>query len=330
MNKRPQGADAKEFVRRWQESFRHPDLKPQILTDYNCAFRTATRWASELSDLTLPTPETQVVNYGDHHAGEITTSFNADVYRDRVEKITESVIKIKHLHQQMYPITNLVINVLGDMVHGENPKQGAKVESIELGANNQIYKLAIPTLKKSILNFREEYKTITINCVPGNHGKYSREAPSSTNWDLILYQSLASELHGIDGIRISLPETFYQLVDIEGWRFILFHGHQVMTYQGIPFAGLKRKVLSWYITLGGFQYALCGHWHEAHNINLSSETELFINGALPSDDPYALEIIGTSSAPKQWTFGVHPEMGVTWRYPLFADTAFLPKRGTSR
>ncbi|KKK70580.1 hypothetical protein LCGC14_2922530, partial [marine sediment metagenome] len=91
-------------------------------------------------------PETQVLLLGDHHADEITPSYNEDVYRARIDKVFKNTLTITELHRHMYPINDLVVFMLGDMVHGENPYQGAKVGTIKRGGTEQVYELAFPAL----------------------------------------------------------------------------------------------------------------------------------------------------------------------------------------
>ena len=114
------------------------------------------------------------------------------------------------------------------------------------------------------------------------------------------------------------------MVEIQGKRFFVFHGDQVRATQGIPYFALHRKVGAWFVTYGGFDYAVSGHFHKDDFLRVNARVKHFGNGALPTDDPYALSVIGTSAVPCQWTFGVHARQGVTWAYSLVADDAFLP------
>ncbi len=270
-------------------------------------------------------PETQVLVLSDHHGGEITPTFNPDIYKKRMETLFKNTIIITHLHRNMYPVNDLVILIAGDMVHGENPKQGAKLEQTAYGAQRQIYDLVMPELLNLILSFKQEFKNIKIYCVRGNHGRYNKLAPSTSNWDILLYKSLEVALKP-HNITVSISNDFCNIVDISGFKFLLFHGDQVRTTQGIPYFALIRKVLSWYITFGGVNYAICGHWHKDDFLRISAKTKLFLNASMVSDDPFALEVIGTSSIPSQWTFGVHERNGVTWAYSILLDDKFRPRK----
>jgi len=268
-------------------------------------------------------PETQGLIIGDDHGGLITPSFNVDVYRTRMHNLFEKTMNITNLHRNMYPVKNLVIFDVGDNIHGENPFQGAKIGSVSCGAAEQIYKIALPALNDLLCSFKQQFETVDIYAVPGNHGRYSKEAPKTSNWDSMLYQTLAS-YRLPSGINVHFSNEFCMMPTIQGFKFFMFHGDQVRTSYGIPYFALVRKVMSWYITYGGFSYAICGHWHKDDFLRISAKTKLFLNSSMVTDDPYALEIVGTSSIPSHWTFGIHKKYGVTWAYNLILDDKFLP------
>jgi len=270
-------------------------------------------------------PETQVLLLGDHHAGEVTPTYNAEVYKKRLQKVFEATILITDLHRHMYPVNELVVIMLGDMVHGENPYQGAKLGSADRGAVEQVYELAFPEMLSLLSSFRENFKSIRVYGIWGNHGRVSRESPRTSNWDNMLYKALAKAKLP-SGIEIFPPDNFCQTITIGGFRFFAYHGDQIAAHSGIPYFAQRRKVMNWYTTFGGFAYAIQGHFHEEDIIRVSAKTKGFINGSLVTDDPFALERIGTSGIPCQWTFGVHERHGVTWAYNLTLDDAFLPDR----
>ncbi len=268
-------------------------------------------------------PETAVLHLTDHHDGEITISYNHQVYLCRLEHLYESVMRIINLHRLMYPINDIVILITGDMEHGENPHQGAKVETIDKGAVNQIFSNALPALTDLILSFKQEFVTVTVECVPGNHGRYSKESPRSSNWDLVLYQGLKLTLEP-HGIKVNISDNFSKIVEIQNHKFFLFHGDQCKSTYGVPYFALTKKLMSWYVTFGGFDYAVCGHFHKDDYLRINSQCKLFMGASMVTDDPYALEVVGTSSIPAQWLFGVHKQKGVTWSYSLVVDDKFFP------
>lgn len=272
-------------------------------------------------------PETQGLLLGDWHYGEITPTFNPEVADTRLDNLFTSSMRITELHRHMYPVNDLVVIALGDMVHGENPRQGARVGSVSKGAVDQVYDLAFPKLLGLLSSFRENFRTVRFYGVPGNHGRVSMEAPETSNWDLMLYKAL-SNASLPKGIEIHTPKDFCQIINIMGFDFFCHHGDSVRMTNGIPYFAQTRKTMSWYITFGGFAYSVSGHIHKDDFYRISAKTKQMTNGALPSDDPYALKVVGTSTIPCQTTFGVHANKGVSWYYSLILDDKALPDKKT--
>jgi hypothetical protein len=268
-------------------------------------------------------PETQVLHLTDHHIGQITPSFNESVYDARLEHLFQSTMKIASLHRNLYPINDLRILITGDMVHGENVFQGAKVESIERGARSQII-VALLKLSEFILSLKQEFLTVEVDLVPGNHGRYSREAPKTSNWDLMLYDQLKLKLEPY-GIKVNISNTFYKIVEIQGLRFFIFHGDQFKASQGVPWFALTKGLQSWYVTYSGFDYAVCGHFHRDDFLRLNAKAKLIMGASMVTDDPFTEEVIKTSSIPCQWTWGVNKDKGITWSYSLIVDPKYFPK-----
>ncbi len=269
-------------------------------------------------------PETQVLHLTDHHICQITPSFNETVYDSRLNHLFQSTLRITQLHRNLYPINDLRVLITGDMIHGENQYQGAKVESIDKGARSQIL-VALPKLSEFFLSLKQEFVTVELDCVPGNHGRYSREAPQSSNWDLILYDQLKLKLEPY-GIKVNISNTFYKIVEIQGLKFFIFHGDQFKASQGVPWFALTKGLQSWFVTYGGFDYAICGHFHKDDYLRLNSRAKLIMGASMVTDDPFTEEIIKTSSIPCQWTFGVHKQKGITWPYSLIVDDKYFPAK----
>ena len=332
----PTGHDALKLVERWRAA--DSEGKGLVAEDAKVARGTLANFVSQFqppeSQINIPpiheyipvkggSPETQVALLSDLHDCEITPSYNHEVFRARLAELFQRIMTINHLHRKMYPVNDLELFFLGDSVHGENPHQGAKLESVKCGAMSQVYDNLLPELVGFVLSLRQEFATVKLRCVPGNHGRVSKEAPETSNWDNMLYHALKGT-HWPEGVEVHVPHDFCQIVTIQGHRFFLFHGDQTQMSNGIPYFALTRKVNSWYITYGGFEYACCGHFHKDDFLRLSAMLKLFMNGSFVTDDPFALKVMGTSSVPSQWTFGVHAKHGVTWSYSLVLDEAYSP------
>ncbi|MBA7639462.1 hypothetical protein ES703_47120 [subsurface metagenome] len=269
--------------------------------------------------------EEAILHASDGHGCKITPSYNEDVYRKRMDTLFDATMAIVTLHRNMYPIRKLHILDTGDNSQGENPHQGSNVGSVKMGARDQTTKIVYPAWVKLIGSLKQEFEEVIFEGVPGNHG-YERLAPETSREDLRLYDLLKVYFDNVKGVTVNIHEGFAGIVNILGFKCFLFHGDGIPCQQGVPFFALDRKLKSWYMQYGGFNYAFGGHFHKRHSDEISSRLEYFMCGSLVSDDEWALKKLGISSNPSQSIYGIHPTMGVTWRYGLVVDREFLAEK----
>jgi len=269
--------------------------------------------------------EIAVLQGGDGHAGKITKSFDEDVYLKRMETMFDSTMTIVTLHRHMYPINTLQIVVLGDNVQGENPFQGSKVGSIRMGVRDQIAKLALPAWVKLICSLKQEFAQVIFDGFPGNHG-HDRLAPETSRADLSLYDLIDAKVGTKKGITVNIHEASGEIIEIGGFRFYCFHGDEVPCQQGVPHFALAKKLKAWFIQFGGFNYALGAHFHKRIIDEIASQFEYAMSSTLLSDDDWAIKKLGISSSPSQNIFGVHPHIGMSWRYKMIVDRDFLMRK----
>jgi hypothetical protein len=268
--------------------------------------------------------EIAILHASDGHADKITKSYDKGVYKSRMGTMFESVMTIVNLHRNMYPIRKLIILNTGDNIQGENPYQGSTVGDVSMGARDQVKSLAAPMWNDVIGSFSQQFEQVEFHGVPGNHG-HDRLAPETSSYDLLLYDVLESGIGKYKGISINVHDQWYYIKEIDSWRLFMFHGDGIPCQQGVPFFALDKKLKSWHMQFGGFNYAFGGHFHKRHSDEISSVLEYFMCGSLTSDDEWALKKLGVSSNPSQWIYGFHPRHGITWRYPVIVDYNFLPQ-----
>jgi len=268
--------------------------------------------------------ETQVAHTGDSHAGKITPSYNREVYRIRMETLFYSILTITNLHRNMYPIKKLHIIDTGDRIQGESPHQGSVIGETEMGARDQVIKLALPAWLEFIGSLKQNFTEVIVNFFPGNHG-HEKLAPQTSNWDIALADLVKAKFERQKGITINVHEHFAGIVNIQGFKFLCAHWDGIPCQQGIPFFALDRRLKAWFIQYGGFHYALGGHYHKNFSNILAAGIEYSGVSTLVTDDEWALKRLGLSSNPSQSTFGVHERQGITWKYTLQVDDKFLPE-----
>lgn len=257
----------------------------------------------------------------DWHLGKKTETFDITIAQARIAFLLDSIMSIINLHR---PIRKLWVFICGDMVQGENPHQGSKIGEVECSVYEQVHTYAVPIISSFLASLLQGVADVEVVMVAGNHGKYDRIAPDKSNWDNFLYQALAAALVNNKGIALHPPETFFQLVNIRGFRFFIIHGNQVKGAQGIPLFAMRRKMQEWYAYVKGFNYGYCGHFHSFAADQVNSLADYTICPPLVTGDSWALEMVGRASEPKQLCFGVHDKYGRSFEYKLHTDPGHLP------
>lgn len=96
------------------------------------------------------------------------------------------------------------------------------------------------------------------------------------------------------------------------------------SWGGIPFYGIQRyasNINALEASRAGFiNYFLVSHFHQFSSLSIAAG-ELFVNGSVCGGTEYTINSMGKSDRPSQLMAGVHPEHGVTHRWPIYCSTA---------
>lgn len=260
----------------------------------------------------------------DAHCGLVTPTYNIVGFRARLEYLKKTIINICLLHRKMRPIRKLVIAFLGDMPQGEQYGVQGYVEEFEVGVVQQIYDNLVPEFTNFFVNLLQLYPEIEVYGVEGNHGNVQRRSQTMSkrsNWDIVFYRALKEALSNYARISFHTQEVggeWYQVIEVNGWRFLLAHGDQVISYQGVPFYGLERKGLRWKQSIGveqPFDFMLTGHVHNP-NFLWNAGVPCYINGCFVTDSKFPLNRMALKDVPQQWSLFVNEKYGVTATYRI--------------
>jgi hypothetical protein len=275
-----------------------------------------------------PVKEDAVLLLSDGHWDTIVEShtnhgieeFNIEVATARAEKLVGTIVdwcshNVNHTFERLW-----VLN-LGDMINGEI--HGAEEESAYRNVKKS--SLMAGQLVSLILHdLAESFPEIKYVGISGNHGRNPRSGRKdfhhpARNWDYLVSKMAQIWCRDISNIEFQIPESFTAMVEIRGWTFHLSHGDDVLSYQGIPYYGLKRKTQNLVALNASMRQQvhgiLMGHFHQPHS-SKSQITTSVINGCWPACDPYSFESFSAFSEPEQLLFGVHDRHPITWRLPV--------------
>lgn len=249
--------------------------------------------------------------------------FNWGIMEQEFTKLFLGVASISKRQMELAPIRKIHVFMLGDMVEGWDIYAG-QAQNIDQDIYNQLYLLR-DAMSRFLLQLLTVFEVVEVTTVYGNHGRVGKkgENPNWVNWDLIFYNSLMDRLANETRIQFNITMSWWQIKEVMGWRFLLFHGDDVKGWGGIPFYGIDRSQKNYREMLETvqekFDYVEMGHLHTPAMLPLMGGGFVTINGCWPGGSVLALKNMATTGRPQQWIKGIHPEYGQTWHYPIYLN-----------
>ena len=254
--------------------------------------------------------------------------YNWSILEEQFQILLKSMISIITRMKRFCPIKTLNIAMLGDMVEGMGIFVG-QAQHVDQDLYNQMFKLA-DLLCWFICELLYLFDEIKVTCIGGNHGRIGKkgENPHFVNHDVYLYKYIEAKLQNQRQIKFDIPLSWWKVIEIQGYKFLLLHGDDIKSWNGLPYYGIDRADARWTTLLSAyeiyFDYILMGHFHAQTELP-RVRGEKIINGCFPGGSVYALKSLVTAGRPSQKLFGVHKEHGKTWAFNLFLDRQFRPK-----
>jgi hypothetical protein len=292
--------------------------------------RQPVEWMRETSS-GVQQPTLPILMASDWHVGEVISdremdglnAFNQDIARVRINKLFERAIRIskKHMSEARYP--GIVYARLGDMVSGEihdELRETNDLHSIE--AVRCIADVEAEGIERLVKAFGRVHVVTT----PGNHGRTTKKPYAkrfaNTNYDTLSAWLLEREFKNNPNVTFETTESGDVLLPIYGYNFLLTHGDRIGSRGGEgmvgPAATIARgvkKVRDYFNSCGvRVDWVLCGHFH----VRLELEHS-FTNGCLSGASEYSKSGRMEPSIPSQYLLFVHPERGVTARWPIYLE-----------
>lgn len=278
--------------------------------------------------------ESLILLLSDWHAYELVkpervyglNEFDADILGARVWRVIHGVRSIAaKMRAGGWRFPRLVVAANGDFISGtihevEKHSDAPNVIQAAIGCGL--------LLAQSIRDLAGSFKSVEVFGTSGNHGrlpdqrKVSQKDPSRS-WDYLIYSIARQALADCKGVRFYLPDSYSAVYEVEGWRFAQNHGHDIRSWQNIPFYGISRTVTGLNALLAAkgqpVHYYLYSHFHTPGSIAAGSGGEYFVNGSLIGGTEFSVNGLGRCDRPSQWLLGVHRDHGVTHRWPIYAE-----------
>lgn len=277
--------------------------------------------------------ETLILHLSDWHAYQRvseagTRGFNqydATTFARRVQHVVTTARQIAtRLQKGGYRFPRLVIALNGDLVSGTIHEVERHTDAPSIV--HAVYGTGM-VLAQAIRDLATTFPAIDVFCTSGNHGRLPdarriQQDDPWRSWDTLIALFAREALRATPRVTWHLPQAWSCAYEVEGWRVMQTHGHDVKSWNAIPWYGLNRLVTSINALEAGrgtpLNLWLFGHFHNASSLS-QVQGEAFINGSLIGGTTFSINALGRSDRPSQWLLGVHRDHGVTHRWPLYAD-----------
>lgn len=263
-------------------------------------------------------PLTYVLHLTDLHNGEVTNKdevdgfgeFNPQIFNQRLEYLGSRVIEHVQVQRAGYPIPTLHIIGTGDYVSGDIHEElrvtnayPAPRQAVECG--HSLGRL-IAMLAPHFENVRSDWITLD------NHGRMTKKNQAAeggeNNWGYVVAHMVKSLCARFPNFSIGIHAKASELLDLGAFRPLIFHGHQIKGWAGIPYYGFERRVAMEAVKRmnaqdAGFTHLMFGHFH------IAGDTPNWLSGGSLSGTNAFDHACGRHSPAHQTSFLVHQRHG---------------------
>lgn len=278
--------------------------------------------------------ETMLLFLSDWHAYEIVkgarvqglNEYNAEVFARRAKRIIDTSLSIKQRMEDGngWRVKNCVVAANGDFVSGTIHDVEKHTDAPHIIA--AVYGCAY-TMALGLRDLAGNFEKVEVFCTSGNHGrlpdqkKMSQKDPTR-NWDSMIYILAQSMLRDVVNVKFYIPDSYVLSFSIGESRFVQYHGHDIKSWNAIPFYGIGR----WTRGMQALRaqrheptdYFLISHFHSDSSMP-SSGSQTKINGSLIGGTEFAVTALGVCDRPTQKLMFVSDPFGVNSEWSIFGD-----------
>jgi hypothetical protein len=264
-------------------------------------------------------PEVALWHLTDWQGSKVTTTYNTDVMRERVERFCDKAEHITEVQRADHPVKDCTILFGGDLGEGlfNYPSQPFEIDASIFGQFVSTARLASDVVRRAL----SLYENVNVVAEWGNHGRVGGKraaVPRSDNFDRMTYELcraiLSDPLTGKLYDRLTwqdCPDDI-QRVEIGNYRALLIHGDEIGRNGFASPMTIVGHVSKWQSGSYPWQFRDCymGHYHNHAEWPLPNGLgSVYQTGSPESDNRYARDTMAASSTPSQRLHFVDPEKG---------------------
>jgi predicted phosphodiesterase len=274
------------------------------------------------------TPEHVVLVLSDAHVGQAFTKeetggineYDVETFVRRAANLRAAVVEIAcNLHSKMYPIPELHVISLGDIVQGSNlgGDWGPAYTAMDVVAQTE---QASKTISDMLSTWAGCFEKVHFYGVVGNHGRAGASKNSdkvAANFDNTVYGLIKGHMSNQPNVLVNFNKSWWKTIDINGTSFMAVHGDAVRSLNIHSLRQEEQKLQSMVQATTGkaFDVLLLGHFHNFVEVE-TARGSVIVNGSFVGGDIYSLHRLHMLSRPSQVLMGVHPDRGITWQYKI--------------
>jgi len=266
------------------------------------------------------TEHTLCLLWSDTHAGETVSlvetngvnEYNWQIMFERLRTVASSV----RSHRDHYGTRARTLHIasLGDMLTGVIHQELAETNDVPFA--DSMVQFGVEAGDWIAEEFADEFDRIVIDCVVGNHPRFSQKPRNKVaydNGDYVVGHFIRQRLREYKHITVNVPKSDRAIVTICGRTVLLAHGDGVRTTMaGVPWGGVIRHTerLEKLFSLSDIKvdHVFGGHWH---NPQIAENFGILINGSVKGPDEYGMKKYGGGAPPVQLLAAFHPKWGMT-------------------
>lgn len=254
------------------------------------------------------------VHYGAYQEEDEVEGFgqySAEISEKRQLGLIRDVIDWVNIHRHGYSLNKCNILVTGDLISGDIHDE-LRVTN-EFPAPMQACGEA-EIFAKQVAMMAPHFEQVVVDIITNdNHGRLTRKPQAkqggTNNWMYVVASMAKVLLRDQKNVTVNIHAMSQRVVNVNGRRYLLTHGHEVMGWAGFPYYGIERKAAREALKrMNGpdvtkFDKIIMGHWHAP-----LEHPVYWIGGSVSGTDAYDHQA-GRHARPQQVSWLVHPKWG---------------------
>ena len=237
--------------------------------------------------------------------------FSPEICEKRSMKFIEESIEWTELQRSNYRIDKAHVLVVGDLISGDIHHE-LSVTNAFPGPQQVVGAARI--LASQISALQPHFSEVIVHFITeDNHARLTKKPQAKeagiNSFNYLVGIMAQQMLIQLSTVSFNIYPQYEAVVDVEGRKYLLLHGHNIMGWAGFPWYGVERKVAKEAIKrlnapdFKRFHKVIMGHWHTP-----ISHPIYWIGGSVSGTDAYDHKN-GRHGEPTQSSWLVHPKHG---------------------